>query len=115
MEDHMNTNQSAAPNEVVEAQGAIAAYKRTVSDRSFADERTALHDALRATMERMGKTTIDVEVAEAMAAEHRTDDNWGLLALVCLERIRGEAAMEDLRRREEIGQRKPAKLKPRRD
>ena len=110
----MTTNQSAAPREVVEAQGAIAAYKQSVGDKSFADERNALHDALRAMMERMGKTSMDVEVAEAMAAQYRTDDNWGLLVLVSVERIRGEAITEDLKRREAIGKWKPAKLKSRR-
>lgn len=102
----MSTNQSAAPREVVEAQGAIAAYRQKVGDESFADERNALHDALRAMMERMGKTSIDVEVAEAMAAQYRTEDSWCLLVLVSVERIRSEAITDDLKRREAIGRRK---------
>jgi hypothetical protein len=105
----MTTNQSAAPREVVEAQGAISAYHKRVGRKSVVDERNALHDALSATMKRLGKDTIDVEVAEAMAAEYRTDDNWGLLALVCLERMSGEAALDDLKRQKEgVAQRKPS-------
>lgn len=94
----MTPNQPVAPREVTETQGALNAYRAHVGDQSFLCERNALHEALQATMKRMGKTTIDLDVAHAMAAAYGTDENWGLLALVCLEHLSGEAALDDLRR-----------------
>lgn len=110
----MTPNQTAAPREVVEANCAVDAYKQRIGGKTFLKERSDMHDALRAIMKRMGKDAVDVEVAEAMAAEYRTDENWGLLALVCLERMSGEAAFDDLKRREAAAKREPAQRGSRR-
>ena len=104
----MIPNQSTAAVEVIDADSANCAYKRRIGKAAFLAERNALHDAWRAMAKRMRKPDLHLDVAKAMAAEHRTDDNWGLLVLVFAERLRAEQVYEDFKREEAAGKRKPA-------
>lgn len=110
----MTPNQSTAPREIVEAHSAVGDYERNVGKAAFIKERNELHDALRSTLKRMGKDAVDVEAAEVFAAEHRTDANWSLLFLVCLERMSGDFAYAELKAQEAAAKRKAAQRRPRR-